>query len=62
MIGIELDRACGDLVARMRERGFLINVTADKVIRLVPPLVFTERHADELMGPLSEEITAFLRG
>lgn len=62
MIGIELDRPCGDLVARMRERGCLINVTAEKVIRLVPPLIFTERHADELMGPLAEEIVAFLKG
>lgn len=62
MTGIELDRPCGDLVARMRDRGFLVNVTADKVIRLVPPLIFTEAHADELMGPLAEEITAFLKG
>lgn len=62
MIGIELDRPCGDLVAIMRDRGFLINVTADKVVRLVPPLIFTEAHADELMGPLAEEIVAFLKG
>ena len=62
MTGIELDRPCGDLVARMRDRGFLINVTADKVIRLVPPLIFTEAHADELMGPLAEDIAAFLNG
>ncbi len=62
MVGIELDRPCADLVAKMRDRGFLINVTADKVIRLVPPLIFTEAHADELLGPLAEEIVAFLEG
>jgi acetylornithine aminotransferase len=61
MTGIELDRPCAEIVARMRDRGFLINVTADKVIRLVPPLIFTEAHADELMGPLAEEIIAFLK-
>lgn len=62
MVGIELDRPCTDMVAKMRDRGFLINVTADKVIRLVPPLIFTEAHADELLGPLAEEIVAFLEG
>jgi acetylornithine/N-succinyldiaminopimelate aminotransferase len=62
MVGIELDRPCGELVARMRDLGFLINVTADKVIRLVPPLIFTEVHADELLEPLTREIIAFLRG
>jgi acetylornithine aminotransferase len=62
MTGIELDRPCGDLVGKMRDRGYLINVTADKVIRLVPPLIFTEAHADELITPLSEEVIAFLQG
>jgi acetylornithine/N-succinyldiaminopimelate aminotransferase len=62
MIGIELDRPCGDIVAKMRERGFLVNVTADKVIRLVPPLIFSQSNADELMPALVEEIKAFLAG
>jgi acetylornithine aminotransferase len=62
MVGIELDRPCGELVARMRDLGFLINVTADKVIRLVPPLIFTAAHADELLEPLTREIIAFLKG
>jgi acetylornithine aminotransferase len=62
MTGIELDRPCGDLVGKMRDRGYLINVTADKVIRLVPPLIFTEAHADELITPLAEEVVAFLQG
>ncbi len=62
MIGIELDRPCGDLVAKMRERGFLVNVTSDKVVRLVPPLIFTQGNADELLPPLVEEIKALLAG
>jgi acetylornithine/N-succinyldiaminopimelate aminotransferase len=39
MIGIELDRPCGELVQQALEAGLLINVTADTVVRLVPPLV-----------------------
>lgn len=60
MIGIELKRACGELVGRMRDRGFLVNVTADSVIRLVPPLIFTQANADELIAPLVDEIKKFL--
>ena len=62
MIGIELDRPCGDIVANMRDCGFLVNVTADKVIRLVPPLIFSQANADELIPPLVEEIKVFLAG
>ncbi len=62
MVGIELDRACGELVGKMRDRGFLVNVTSDKVIRLVPPLVFNQANADELLQPLVEEIKALLAG
>ncbi len=60
IIGIELDRPCGDIVSRMRDRGFLVNVTSDKVIRLVPPLIFSQANADELLPPLVEEIKAIL--
>ncbi|MEW6132154.1 MAG: acetylornithine transaminase [Pseudomonadota bacterium] len=60
MLGIELDRPCGDIVGKMRERGFLVNVTSDKVVRLVPPLIFTQAHADELLPPLVEEIRVLL--
>jgi hypothetical protein len=45
MIGIELDRPCGDLVKQALEAGLLINVTADKVVRLLPPLVMSDADA-----------------
>jgi acetylornithine/N-succinyldiaminopimelate aminotransferase len=61
MIGIELDRACGDLVAQARDKGLLINVTADKVIRLVPPLILTAAQADEMVTALAGLITTFLQ-
>ena len=60
MIGIELDRPCGELVMRAMERGLLINVTADKVVRLLPALVFSDADAQELVAVLSALIREFL--
>jgi acetylornithine aminotransferase len=53
MIGIELDRPCGALVTQALEAGLLINVTAERVIRLLPPLVFTEQDAQTLVTLLA---------
>ncbi len=52
MIGIELDRPCGELVRRCLDAGVVLNVTADTVIRLLPPLIFTREHADLLLARL----------
>jgi acetylornithine/N-succinyldiaminopimelate aminotransferase len=55
MIGIELDHPCSELVAQAAERGVLINVTADNVIRLLPPLIITDTdidHAIEILATL----------
>lgn len=60
LIGIELDRDCGDLVAAALEQGLLINVTADKTIRLLPPLIMSDEQADEMIAILSELIKKFL--
>lgn len=60
MIGIELDRPCGDLVKTALEAGLLINVTADNVVRLVPPLVMSRAEADQLVGQLVPMIRSFL--
>jgi acetylornithine/N-succinyldiaminopimelate aminotransferase len=48
LIGIELDRPCGDLVKQALAQKFLINVTSDNVVRLLPPLVMSRAEADEL--------------
>jgi len=48
MIGIELDTNCTELVQEAMDRGLLLNVTADKVIRLLPPLIITEAEADQI--------------
>lgn len=60
MIGIELDRPCGELVVRALESGLLINVTADRVVRLLPALVFTDDDARELVSILAPLIREFL--
>ena len=60
MIGIELDEPCGDLTKLALDAGLLINVTADKVIRLLPPLVINEVEAKELVERLSQVIKNFL--
>ncbi|MCG2578309.1 aspartate aminotransferase family protein [Dechloromonas sp. XY25] len=60
MIGIELDRPCGALVGRGLEAGLLINVTADSVVRFLPPLIFSESDARELVVRTAPLIKAFL--
>ena len=60
MIGIELDRPCGDLVRQALAAGLLINVTADKVVRLLPPLVMSDAEAAELVALLGALIKEFL--
>ncbi len=62
MIGIELDRPCGDLVKQALARQLLINVTQDRVIRLLPPLVINTREADEIVARLAPLVRAFLSG
>ena len=60
MIGVELDRPCGALVNRCAEAGLLISVTADNVIRMVPPLILSGAEADEIVAKLVPLIKAFL--
>jgi acetylornithine aminotransferase len=60
MIGIELDRPCGDLVAAALERGLLINVTAGRVIRLLPPLVMSDRQGELIIRIVTELVRGFL--
>lgn len=52
MIGIELDRPCNDLVRSGLAAGLVLNVTADRVVRLLPPLIFTREHAQILVDRL----------
>jgi acetylornithine aminotransferase len=60
MIGIELDIECSELVKLALADGLLINVTADNVVRLLPPLIMQRAEAQQVITQLGALITAFL--
>ncbi|MBL3600337.1 MAG: aspartate aminotransferase family protein [gamma proteobacterium endosymbiont of Lamellibrachia anaximandri] len=60
LIGIELDRPCTELVSQALNEGLLINVTADKIIRLLPPLILTDQEADQIIETVSTLVDNFL--
>ena len=60
MLGIELDRACGELTKQALAQGLLINVTAEKIVRLLPPLIISDAEADQIVSGVSALIKSFL--
>ena len=60
MIGIELDRPCGVILNRAAEAGLMLSVTADRVIRLVPPLILSADEAAQIVAILCPIIKGFL--
>jgi len=60
MIGIELDRPCGELLGRACEAGLLISVTAESVIRLLPPLIVTAEEGAQIVALLAPLVRQFL--
>jgi len=60
MIGVELDRPCGELVQRALEAGLVVNVTAENVIRLLPALVMSEAEGREVVVRLAPLVRNFL--
>ena len=62
MIGIEMASPCAELVERALADGLLINVTADNVVRLLPPLILNETQVDELASKLCEIIKSWNSG
>jgi acetylornithine aminotransferase len=60
MLGIELDRPCGALLQQSLDAGLLVSVTAERVIRLVPPLVLTEAEAARIVAILAPLVRALL--
>jgi len=61
MIGIELAKPCSVLMQRCVDHGLLISVTADTVVRLVPPLIMTTAEADQVVSILCPLISALLK-
>ena len=60
MIGIELARPCGLLLGRAATAGLMISVTADSVIRIVPPLILSHDEAAQIVAILCPLVRAFL--
>jgi acetylornithine aminotransferase len=61
MLGIELARPCGELLGRAAAAGLLISVTADRVVRLVPPLILSLAEAEQIATLLGQLIRDFLQ-
>jgi acetylornithine aminotransferase len=61
MLGIDLAKPCGALVQQAADHGLLISVTADTVVRLVPPLILSAAEADEVVAILCPLISALLK-
>ena len=60
MLGVVLDRPCGAVLTRALDAGLLLSVTADNVIRLLPPLILTRAEADEIVAKLVPVVRQFL--
>jgi acetylornithine aminotransferase len=60
MLGIELDRPCGDLLGRAAEAGLMLSVTAERVIRLVPALILTSDEAAQIVQILVPLVKDYL--
>lgn len=60
MLGIELERPCGELVKRALDQGLLLGVTYDNTVRLLPPFVLTDAEADDIVSRVSALVRAFL--
>ena len=60
MLGMELDRPCGDIVQHALEAGLLVNVTSDKVVRLLPPLILSAQETDQIVSILVPIVKRFL--
>ncbi|EDN65292.1 acetylornithine and succinylornithine aminotransferase [Beggiatoa sp. PS] len=61
MIGIELEKPCRQLVTEALKQQLLINVTAERIIRLLPPLILTDNQADDIIALVSQLIREFLK-
>ena len=61
MIGIELDRDCAEIVSMSIDDGVLVNVTAGRIVRLLPPYILSDQEADEIVKRVAGTISRFLQ-
>jgi acetylornithine aminotransferase len=60
MLAVELDRPCKEILMLALERGLLLNVTADSVVRLLPPFILNDAEADQIVSGVAECVRGFL--
>ena len=60
MLGVELDRPCGELLTRAAHAGLMLSVTAERVVRLVPPLILSAEEAAQIVAILAPLVREFL--
>lgn len=60
MLAVELDRPCKEILTLALERGLLLNVTADSVVRLLPPFILNDAEADQIVGIVTDCVLGFL--
>jgi acetylornithine aminotransferase len=60
MIGIDLDRPCSEIVGSALKAGLVLNVTADSVVRMLPPLILNREQAELIVATLAPIIREFL--
>ncbi len=62
MFGIELDRGCAEIVTMGLDKNILVNVTAERVVRLLPPLIINDEEAETIVNMVCELVQDFLQG
>jgi len=60
MLAVELDRPCKEILTLALERGLLLNVTADSVVRLLPPFILNDAEADQIISIATDCVRDFL--
>ena len=60
MLGIELDRPANELKMIGLTHGILLNITAESVIRILPPLIISEKEIDQLVEKLVKSVNEFV--
>jgi acetylornithine/N-succinyldiaminopimelate aminotransferase len=60
ILGVELDRNCGELLGQAAQAGLMISVTADRVVRLLPALIINESEINQLLAILCPLVKTFL--
>ncbi len=61
MLGLELDRPASEIRMLGLANGVLMNVTADCVVRIMPPLIINEHETDELVSRIAKSVREFCR-